>query len=452
MPLQEYLSTLKRHWALIIVLALLGGGASYLYSLTVETQYRAQADVMVVPTRGDTPAELAQGANYVASLAQTYTLLTVSPEVLDPVIDDLGLEMSAAQLKRSVDVQVPMDTFVIQIGVTSADGEQSRIIADAIAAQLADTVPRVSPADQSGEPSVRITTIADASTPKYPISPNVRKNGLIGVAIGAALGVVVALYRRRYLSRVTSSEDIANITDLGVLGEIPRASGKRDLVRDVRLHPQGRVAESMRQLAASLRFINLGGQRRVLMVTSGSSNEGKTSISLGLALTLAEAGYSVLYLEADLRRPSAAEYTGLETSVGVSDVLVGDTTVAEAAQQWGHPNLSILASGAKPPNPGQVIASEELTSLIDTARSLFSYVIVDSPPVLAVSDALWLSSSVDGTLLVANVGDTKAADLHRVLESLERADRPVLGIVLDGIKLSHRSPYFVEEEQATSTA
>lgn len=447
-PLQDYLTTLKSHWALILICALLGGGAAYAYSQFVVPQYRSQADVLVLPARGDNPAELAQGANYVNSLAQTYTLLAVSPEVLDPVIDELGLDVTSRQLARSIDVDVPLDTYVIQVGVTSPDKDLARETAGAIAEQLSHTVPDVSPTGEDGEPSVQVTTIADASDPLYPIYPNTRKLGLIGIAVGIAIGVALAIFRRHFGSRLETAADVAALTDIGVLGEIPDAGGKRDLVRAVRASPQGRAAESLRKLAASLRFINLGGERRVFMVTSGSAEEGKTSISLGLALTIAEAGSSVLYLEADLRRPSAATHTGLETSVGVTDILVGDTTISDAAQQWGHPGLSVLARGAEPPNPGQILASDELGNLISSARSQFDFVIVDSPPVLAVSDALWLSASVDGTLLVARAGRTKITDFQRTLEAMERAEHPVIGIVLDGVKAGSRSPYVKEDSSA----
>lgn len=444
-PLQDYLTTLRRYSAVILVLAVLGAGVAYLYTLSVEREYRAQADVMVIPARGNNPAELAQGANYIASLAQTYTLLATSPEVLDPVIDDLDLQVSSQRLARSVDVQVPLDTFVLQIRVTDTDSARAAQTANAIAAQLSSTIPQVSPEGQDGLPSVRVTTIAHADEPLHPIKPEKVKIMLLGMVLGVLVGVGVAVYRTKYKSRVNGVEDVAVLTDLGVLGEIPAVGSKRSLVQMVRTLPQGRAAESLRQLAASLRYINLGGQRKVILLTSGSSSEGKSSISLGLSLTLAEAGHSVLYIEADLRRPSAADYTGLETSVGVMDVLVGDATIEEAAQQWGHQNLSVLACGMKPPNPGQVLASEELGALINDARRLFSYIVVDSPPVLDVSDALWLSPSVDGTLVITRVGETASADLNRTLEALERADSPVIGIVLDGVKSRTKGAYYSED-------
>ncbi len=451
MTLQEYVASLKSHWILLLVLTVIGGGGAYLYSQMLTPEYRSQADVMVIPTRGETPAELAQGASYVQSLVGTYTLLVRSPEVLTPVIDDLGLDVSAQGLAASMDVNAPLNTFVIQIGVTDGDPDQAQRIADAVAQQLANTVPQVSPVDGQDSPGVRITTISPASAPHAPVSPNARRYGLVGAAAGLVIAAAIALFRRRFLSHVDSAEDVAGISELSVIGEVPATSGKQALVHAMRTSPQGRIAESMRQLAASLRFVDLGGTRRVILVTSGSSMEGKSSISLGLALTLAEAGHSVLYLEADLRRPNAAAYTGLETSVGVTDVLIGDAVIADAAQQWGSDNLSILACGAKPPNPGQILASPELGSLISEARHLYDYVIVDSPPVLAVSDALWLSPAVDGTLVVVRAGGTEPSELRRTLELLEHSASPIMGVVLNRAKSHHKSPYYIEDEVSTST-
>lgn len=447
MTIQEYLAALRGHWILILCLVIAGGAGAYGYSKTIVPIYRSQADVMVIPTRGENPAELAQGANYVGSLVQTYTLLVRSPEVINPVIQELQLDSSAREVAASMDIEVPLDTFVIQIGVRDTDPDRARQTADAIAGQLADTVPQLSPVNDRGEPTVRVTTIAPATMPLWQISPNSRVNAVVGAGIGLILGAVVAVVRRRFLSRIAAKHDVARITDIAVLGAIPIVGEKRTLVHALRSSPNGRIAESVRQLAASLRFVDLGTRRRAIMVTSGASMEGKSSVSLGLGLTFAEAGHSVLYIEADLRRPSAATYTGLESAVGVTDVLVGDMVIADAAQQWGHKNLSVLVCGTKPPNPGQTLASGELAKLISEARNTFDYVIVDAPPVLAVSDALWLSSAVDGTLVVARVGRTRATDLRRTLDTLDGAANPVVGIVLDGVKDYERSPYYAEAQQ-----
>lgn len=445
MTLQDYLQSLKSHWIVIVALMVLGAGAAYGYSQFVDPEYRAESQVVVVPTRGENTSELVQGSNYVQSLVQTYTILVTSPTVLDPVIDELGIDETSNRLARRIDVNVPLNTVVIEIGVTDTSGASAAEAANAIADELALAVADVSPTSADGEPAVRIDTISPARTPTVPVSPNTRMNVAVGAAAGLALGVVFALLRRRFATRLTTPRTLAEVTEVALLGEIPQASDTHTIARIIRSQPDGRVAEAMRQVAASLKFIDVDKNRRVILVTSCSAQEGKSSVSLGLALTLAENGRSVLFIEADLRRPSTARYTQLEGSVGLTTVLIGDVDLADAVQQWGRPGLDVLTAGAQPPNPGQLLSSDGLHRIVDEAREAYDYVIIDTAPVLSVSDALWLSTLADGTLFVVRSNRTKAVDLDRALTSLESTRTPVLGIVLNGVRGAAKSPYYTDE-------
>lgn len=446
MTLQDYFQSLKSHWIVIVVLMLVGGGSAYGYSQLVDPEYRAEAQVMVIPTRGESTSELLQGSNYVQSLVQTYTLLVVSPTVLDPVIGEVGLDETPNRLARRVDVNVPLNTVVIEIGVTDADGEIAQKTANAIAEELAVAVREVSPVGAEDEPAVRIETISPARTPTVPVSPNTRMNVAAGAAAGLGLGVVFAVLRRRLATRITTGRSLSEVTEVALLGEIPESSDGQTIARAIRSQPDGRVAEAMRQVAASLKFVDVDRSRRVILVTSCSAQEGKSSVGLGLALTLAEGGRSVLFIEADLRRPSTARYTQLEGAVGLTTVLIGDIELSEAVQQWGRRGLDILTAGAQPPNPGQLLSSGGLHRVVEAARETYDYVIIDTAPVLSVSDALWLSTMADGTLFVVRSNRTKSADLARALASLESTRTPVLGIVLNAVKGAAKSPYYTDEK------
>ncbi|GAB3308217.1 polysaccharide biosynthesis tyrosine autokinase [Epidermidibacterium keratini] len=448
MTLYDYVRAIRTHWIVILVLALLGAAAGYGYSQLVQPLYRSETQVIVVPTRGDSATDLVQGSNYVQSLVQTYSILATSPTVLDPVIDDLGLDDTAARLARRIDVTVPLDTVAITIGVTDPSPELARETADAIADELASAVEEVSPVGADQQPAVQVETIATARSPQFPIIPNTRLNTGIGLAAGLALGVVFALVRRKLKTKVSDAQGVSELTDLPILGEIPMVSDSMSVARAIDAHPHGRVAESMRQVAANLKFVDIDKSRRVIMVTSGLSTEGKSSVSLGLALTLAEAGHRVLYLEADLRRPSAATYTQLEGSVGLTNVLISDLTLVEAAQSWGRSNLTILTSGPTPPNPGYLLSSGRLQQVIEEGRARFDYVIVDTAPVLVVSDALWLSAYVDGTIFVVRANRTKQEQLTEALGALENTHTPILGVVVDGAAKSDSSPYYSEDAKA----
>lgn len=439
MTLHEYATALLKHWLVIVVLALLGAAAGYGLSQLMDERYRAETTVMIIPSRGDSTTELVQGSNYVQSLVETYAVLARSPVVLEPVIGDLELDETAARLANRMDVNAPLDTVVIEIGVADASGAGAAEVANAIAAEFATAVAESSPDGPDGAPAVRVSVIAPARAPLTAFAPNTRLNTVIGGGAGLAIGVLAALALRRFGSRVTDVEDLQDTTDTPVLGAIGRATGE-GVVAAIREHPNGRVAESVRQTAAALKFVDMDAEHRVLIVSSADAGEGKSSTSLGLALTLAEVGGRVLLIEADLRRPTVAALTGIEGAVGLTTVLVGDASLEDAAQVWGNERLHVLPSGPKPPNPGQLLTSAQLRGLLDVARGSYEYVIIDSPPVLAVSDAMWLAPGADATILVARAERSRRDRLLRAVAAMNGTPAPVLGIVLNGVALA-RSPY-----------
>jgi capsular exopolysaccharide synthesis family protein len=447
MNLDDYLAALRRQWIVILALGLLGGLVAYGYSQTLPKQYQSRASVLVVPARGENTSELVQGSNYVQNLVQTYTVLATSPTVLNPVIARLGLDESAAALSRRVSVDAPLNTVVLDISVTDSSPRAARAVAAAVSEQVARAVADNSPQSSDGTAAVKVQTIAPASLPSIPSSPNTRNNAAAGLMAGLVVGVAYALLRRRFASRISSTEEVQEVTDLPMLGEVVSAEGDR-LVTALRDHSQARVNESLRQVTAGLRFVTTDRKLKVILTTSASSSEGKSSVSLGVCNTLAEIGYTVLYVEADLRRPSAETYTGVTGAAGLTTVIMGDAALSEVIQPWGPPGMSILASGPLHSNPGILLTSSILHRVIDEARDLFDYIVVDTAPVLPVSDALWLAPVVDGCVVVARANRTKREELAESLARLDRSGVDVIGVVLNDVKPMIRSPYYVKAESS----
>lgn len=444
MTLHDYVKALTKHWLVIVLLIFLGAGAGYGFSQLLDERFRSETTVMISPARGDSAAELVQGSSYVQSLVDTYAVLARSPVVLQPVIDELGLTESTTQLAARTDVNAPLDTVVIQIGVTDASPESAAEIADAIATEFALAVAATSPEDADGDAAVRVSVIAPARLPVAAVSPNTRLNTLVGGGIGGGLGVLAALALRRFGSRISTAADVQDGVDLPVLGSVGKAGGK-GLVAALRENPSGRVAESVRQAAAALKFVDMDQERRVLMVTSAAAGEGKSAIATGLALTLADVGHRVLLIEADLRRPSISTTTGLNASVGLTSVLVGDAQLGEATQLWGNERLHVLTSGPLPPDPGHLLTSDRMRGLVAQARKEYEYVVIDATPSLAVSDALWIAPSIDGTILVVRADRSKRDQIRRAAAALAASPAPTIGVVLNGVTLE-RSPYGTRTE------
>ena len=441
MSLNDYFLALRKQWFAIVALVLLGAAVAYGYAQTQPKVYRAQASVVVLPTRGDSTAELVQGSSYVQSLVSTYALVATSPVVLEPVIDRLGLTITPRALAGQVVVETPLDSAVLNISVSGGSSTGTATIANAIAEELSEAVEGLSPQTSTSGPAVRIETISPATESRNPVAPNTRLLIVVGALVGLIIGMVYAWLRRLLATRLQSREDIAALTETPVLGEVTGVGHGATLPDAVRRAETGLAAESIRGVAAGLRFANVDGDTSVILVTSATSNEGKSSVALSTALILAEQGQRVLLIDADLRRGSIAKMTGLEGGVGVTTILVGDIGFADAIQHWGTRNLSVLPSGTIPPNPGQLLTSDHLRDLVVDARKRFDVVVIDSPPVLAVSDPLWLAPVVDGILVVARYRFTKRHALRRTLDELESTRTRILGVVLNAVKRVDSSPY-----------
>lgn len=442
MTVIEYLTTLRRHVVAIIVLGVAGAAAGWGLAQTMPTLYQAEASVMVISTKGTTTGELLQGSTYVQNLVQTYTVVASSPLVLDRVISSLHLDTDANQLADQVKIDTPLNTVIIQIGVTDSDPQAAEDIANAIATELSSTVTELSPEAQDGTPAVRIETISPAVLPASPSSPNTRLITAIGLLVGLVVGVLYAVIRRAFGTRLSSTADLRKLTEAPILGEIASIDGSAPVAAVIRQNPNSRVAESMRNVVAALRYVDVEHTRRILMITSASASEGKTSVALGMAMTLAELGHKVLYVEADLRRPKASTYTQLDPSVGLTSVLVGDHELEDAVQPWAQPNLRLLLSGDLPPNPSQLLSGSRLPALLAQAGASYDYVIVDSAPILPVADSMWVAPSVDAIVVTARLNQTTQESLRRALSSVESSQTPLLGIIVNDVKLSAKSGYY----------
>jgi capsular exopolysaccharide synthesis family protein len=445
MTLQDYFDALRRQWIVIVALTIIGAGAAFGYSRTLPPEYSSTAAVMVIPQRGDSTNELVQGSSYVQSLVQTYAVLASSPLVLTPVIEELGIEETATQLAKRVSVVNTLNTVVIEISVTDNDKERAQETAAAITDSLVAAVARVSPSDAENNPAVRLETIAPARMPQAPIGPNTRLYTLIGAAIGLALSVAYALFRRVLGTRITERSDIAAVTDAPVLGEIVAWRRSYTILSTMLRSRDSRSAESFRALAANLKYVAVDRDLQVVMTTSSAPHEGKSSVSIGLAAALAEAGHHVLVIDADLRRSSVASQLQLEGAIGVTSILVGDVSFVEAVQHSESMKIDIIAGGAPAPNPGQLITSHRLRDLVEQAREYYEYVIIDSAPALVVSDAIRLADLADGVLVVARSGRTRRKQISAVLATMKSTNKDVVGIVLNAVKRNESSPYYVPD-------
>jgi capsular exopolysaccharide synthesis family protein len=232
---------------------------------------------------------------------------------------------------------------------------------------------------------------------------------------------------------------LEKLTGLPIVGQIPTGDAvSRDQI-EMLINPQSRPSEEFRRLRANLRFVGVDSPNRVIMVTSAVPAEGKTSTACNLALALAAEGQSILLVDADLRRPKVHERFGLDSRVGLTSVLTNRVALDNATQNVR--GVDVLTSGPQPPNPGELLSSRQMFSLIATAREYYSFIILDSAPIVSVSDSIGLAGHSDSALVVARRMHSRTDNISIAIAALRRTPTHAAGIVFTDALVSKRDRY-----------
>lgn len=433
MELRDYVRILHKSWLLIAVCLLVGIGAAAAYSILVTAKYQATTQLYVSVRSGASAAtgDLVQGTTFARQAVTSYVAVVDSAVVLDRVIEELELDTTSGALAQQVEASSPLDTVLIDIVVTDSDPEAAARIANSVGANFADVVVNELEKPEGDAPSlVTIETIQPATVPMSASSPNVPLNLALGGLVGLAIGIGIAVLRSVLDTRIHSLHDISQVTDAPLLGGIaldPDAS-----VRPLIVHadPRNPRAESFRSLRTNLQFVNVEGGPRSFVVSSAGPGEGKSTTTANLAISLAETGASVALIDGDLRQPRLADYLAIEGGVGLTDVLIGRAELADVLQKWGRGRLYVLPSGRIPPNPSELLGSAAMATLLNTLTEQFDYVLIDSPPLLLVTDAAVISKLAGGVILVAASGSTKKHELAGAVRALEAIGSRLLGVVV----------------------
>jgi capsular exopolysaccharide synthesis family protein len=463
-----------------------GLGVSYLQTKT----YRATAEMLLQPqpTASALDPNTGQSGSNLAASAQTEIRVLQSKPVRDAVTQKLG---SAPSIQASQEGQ----TYVINVRADSTDPRLAAATANAyvnayidyrrtqsvndlltagqqIQAKIDDLQKQIDALNAQGQTPAEQSTAAQrtsllnqqalfkakldqlqvdaklknggatlvtpAVAPTAPFKPTPRRTAAIAGVLGLLCGTGIA-FLFDYLDDSVKSKDELELAVRGVpvLGLIPAVPGWKDrtVARVVSLsEPSSPAAEAYRSLRTSLQFLALDRPLRTVQVTSPSPSEGKTTTLANVAVALARAGQRVIIACCDLRRPRIHEFFGLSNEVGFTSVMLGDVPLSQAVRPvTGEDRLLVLASGPLPPNPSELLSSRRAAEVLVALQAEADIVLVDSPPVLPVTDAAVLSGHVEATLLVATAHLTTGKELVRATELLRQVDAPLIGTVLNGI-------------------
>lgn len=324
-----------------------------------------------------------------------------------------------------------LQTRSIQYNILKREADTNRQLYEGLLQRLKE----VGVAGGVGTNNISIVDKADVPTGKF--KPSLRTNGLIAVFLGLFGGIGLAFFFEYLDDTVKQPEDLERLLGIPALGMIPivkeaRSRGRDDPGLAITGHEDQRsaFAEAYRSVRTALQFSTPEGAPKVLMVTSTSMGEGKSTTALSLAMHFAEAGKNVLLVDTDLRNPSLHRTLKIDNGQGLTNYLAGDAKPVDITQPTQFPNLFMIPTGPLPPNPAELLSSAKMVSLLSLAAEKFQHVILDGPPVLGLADALVLGNLADGTILVVAAGTTRRGYAQGAIKRLKTARARLLGGIL----------------------
>jgi non-specific protein-tyrosine kinase len=481
-------------WAWLITLAgLLAGIAAFIVSINTTPLYETSTRLLV----SDPPAVRSLDTSAMISTqtqTSTYAEMLLDRPVLQGVIDKLNLQITSDELKPFVSVEIVRNTQLILVTVQDPNPLQAADIANTLAVvftdrirelqsqryavtqkglsqqvlemekQINDTTSAIAnesdPAQKlqfearlteyrqlysnlvtnfeqvrlaEAQTSTNVFVSEPASVPRDPVSPKTTRNTLLAVMAGIlfAAGVVFALDMLD--DSIRNPDDIRKKFNLPVLGVI--ATHQMEDGKPISLtQPRSPVAEAFRSLRTNITYSAVDMPLRRILITSSTPQEGKTTISANLAVILAQGEKKAVLIDADMRRPTVHQRFGLMNRMGLSSLFVRSLdNIPAAIQNVSVTGLAIITSGSLPPNPAELLTSQRMKDILDRLNQDYELILIDTPPVLTVTDAVALAPGLDGIIVVARPGHTKLSALKQTLEQLQAVGARVLGIVLNQV-------------------
>jgi capsular exopolysaccharide synthesis family protein len=476
--LRSYAQVVRRRKWWVIALAMLGLAASLAISFTESKEYTAAAQILVQPS-SQSSALGSSEQPVTTTEVQTMMQLVTSAPVVDAVRKKLGYapSVTAAEVAQtnviaiSAVASTPAGSAAIanayakafvnyqqavaissltqaeaqlrgqihsiakqikQLRGTSGTGSQQSALANQQAV-LSEQLSQMQV--NSTEETTGLVLVTPAQAPASPSSPKPTEDALLGLLAGLILGLAGAFIRESVDDAVTTKETAEEFGGATVLAAVPMVSSwkKRDKPLVVSLaRPMSPAAEAYRSLRTSLQFARQERDLHTILVTSPAAAEGKTSTLSNLGAMFAQAGQRVVLVSCDLRKPRLGQFFGIDEKPGLTTAILGEQPVEELVQAVpGDDNLWLLGSGELPPNPAELLNGRRIQEVFAALRELFDLVLIDSPPVLPVTDSVLLAKDADATLLIVAAGQTSRGDLQRAAEKLGQVNAKVVGLVLN---------------------
>ena len=499
MELRDYMQVIRaRKWVIIqavVIVTLTALAVSYLQP----SSYEGTAQVLV-SEKGSSAAVIGDllpqlSAQPERAMQTQVQLIQIRP-IAEAAIKKLNLQITPDELAKRVSVTTVGQTDLVKITATAGDPAQAAAIANAVAdeyvsstkaaqraslAAAADEVQkrldqakadilalgaRINASGKSDQLSAELqiatgtyTTLAQsleqlkinqqletgpgrvvsvAVADNRTVAPKPLRNAALGLVVGLVFGLGMAFLYEYLDNTIKSSDEAEKIFGAPVLGTVPTDGTDKSKNRRLAIleTPDSQTAEAYRVLRNSLDFINFQHDMKTILVTSAAPGEGKSTVAANLAVALAQAGKKVVLVSVDFRRPTTDQFFNVNNMIGLSDVLLGSHTLKSALQRPGDEQLLVLTSGKMPPNPSELLGSEKMQELVKSIGEWGDWVIIDTPPLLAVADAAAVVRWADGVLMVSQAGVSTREAGKKAMELLDKVGAKITGVVVWGLDTS----------------
>lgn len=418
---------IRRNIVLLLVVIAAALGAATAYSLIVPPTYEATTRVLYSVSSTGGMSDIVAGNAYLTQRIQALVPLAETPLILQPPIDELGLDATSDEIAQFVTVAVEGVGTTVSVIAQSTNPQAAVDLSGAVADSFSAQVTQFE-TDAVSTTTLRADVVQPPLLPTSPATPNLLLNLGIGLAVGLVVAAALVAIRTATDPRIRDARDIVTATDgLPVLGGIPSSRKPR---LDMLSAPASTAAEAYRKLRTQLAHRIDSTPGVSVLVTSPAVHEGKSTVAINLALALAESGEQVTLIDADLRGSTLAERLDLRSTPGFADVVRGTVPVDDAMQSWGTTGIRVLVAGGIAHNASELLGSPVTQNLIGSLATRGGVVVLDAPAALPYADAAVLADSARVVLVVARRGRTRKRDLARTIAAVSAADSTIAGVVL----------------------
>ncbi len=435
LQMSDLWTIIKRRMPLIALATVVAVAATGLISFFVlKPQYEATTTLLVQPIN---LSEEITYNNLIANekLVTTYTEIIKSRMIAQDVILCMNLDISEQELLKKVKVVGIKNTLITAITVTSSDPLQAVSIANSFAQSFRYNLSGIMKVE-----NVSILDEAKLEKNLKPVSPKPLLNMVIMFLLIFNTGLFLAIFSEMMDKTVKLQGYTSEIFGLPLLGTIAKLPQKRGQLFCLDM-PKSPQAEAVRTLRTNVGYMQLTKKIRTLQITSSMPKEGKSLIIANLAVAMAQDNKKVLLVDCDLRKPSLHKIFDIANSCGTTSVLTGELDVNRVIIKTKQPNLDVITSGPIPPNPSELLAMEGAKELIGQLKKEYDTILLDSPPVLPVTDGQILAEYVDAVVMIIKLGSTQCESVKQAKYMLEHVSARLIGVVLNYGR-THKKDYY----------